>query len=100
MAGQIEEGRVPHADLGDAVERAVQRWHERAAQASSSLIDGATAGGVVAAVADPDDLDQVLDVLIDNALIHGPGHVEVSASPIGARATVSVGGPRSGHPRG
>lgn len=91
MAGQIEEGRVPHADLADAVGRAVQRWHERAEQASSSLIDGATAGGViVSAVADPDDLDQVLDVLIDNALIHGPGHVEVSAAANGARATVSV----------
>jgi signal transduction histidine kinase len=91
MAGQIEEGRVPRADLGGAVARAVQRWHERAAQASSSLIDdGATDGATVSAIADPDDLDQVLDVLIDNALIHGPGHVEVSATANGERATVSV----------
>jgi signal transduction histidine kinase len=91
MAGQIEEGRVPHVDLGDAVGRALRRWHERAAQAASSLIDdGASEGATVSAVADPDDLDQVLDALIDNALIHAPGRVEVSASPNGARATVSV----------
>jgi two-component system, OmpR family, sensor kinase len=91
MAGQIEEGRAPHADLGDAVARALQRWHERATQASSSLIgNGTTEGVTVSAVADPHDLDQVLDVLIDNALIHAPGRVEVSASPNGERATVSV----------
>jgi two-component system, OmpR family, sensor kinase len=91
MAVQIEEGRVPQADLGDAVRRARQRWHERAAQSSSSLIgDGASEGATVSAAADPDDLDQVLDVLIDNALTHAPGRVEVSASPDGARATVAV----------
>lgn len=91
MAGQIEEGRVPHADLGDAVRRALQRWHERAAQSSSSLIDdGASEGATVSAAVDPDDLDQVLDVLIDNALTHAPGRVDVAASPNGARATVSV----------
>jgi signal transduction histidine kinase len=91
MASQIEEGRVPHADLADAVGRAVQRWHERAAKASSSLIDeGATDRATLSAVADLDDLDQVLDVLIDNALIHGAGRVEVSATANGERATVSV----------
>ncbi len=91
MAGQIEEGRVPHAELGDAVRRALQRWHERAAQSSSSLIDeGGSEGAAVLAAADPDDLDQVLDVLIDNALTYAPGRVDVAASPNGARATVSV----------
>jgi len=91
MAGQIEEGRAPHADLGDAVGRAVQRWHERATKASSSLLDdGASGGTAVSVVADPADLDQVLDVLIDNALIHAPGRIEFSASGNGERATVSV----------
>jgi signal transduction histidine kinase len=90
MAGQIEEGRVPRAELADAAERAVQRWAERAAQASSSLIHDGANGATVSAVADPDDLDQVLDVLIDNALMHGPGRVEVSATANGERATVTV----------
>ena len=91
MASQIEEGRVPHADLGDALARAVQRWHERAAQASTTLVaDGANVGPSVPAVADPDDLDQVLDVLIDNAITHAPGRVEVSVSTDRERARVSV----------
>jgi signal transduction histidine kinase len=91
MASQIEEGRVSHADLGDAVGRAAQRWRERATQASTSLLDhGASHGAAIPVVADPDDLDQILDVLIDNALIHAPGRVEVSASVDGTRATVSV----------
>jgi len=91
MASQIEEGRVPQADLGDVVGRAMERWHERAAQASSSLIrDGSIDGNTVSAVADPDDIDQILDVLIDNALTHASGRVEISVSANGERATVSV----------
>ena len=89
--GEIEEGQMPRADLADAVSRAVQRWRERAAQASSALIDGGVHDrATLSAVADPDDLDQVLDVLIDNALIHAPGRVEVSVTADGERATVSV----------
>ena len=53
MAGEIEEGRVPHADLGEAAARAVQRWHERAAQASTTLRNGADGAAPVRAVADP-----------------------------------------------
>jgi two-component system, OmpR family, sensor kinase len=96
MAGQIEEGRVdvrgmPGVDLTDAVERAVERWQERAVRASSSLVDdGRDDGASVPVVVDPADLDQVLDVLIDNALIHAPGQVEVSATANGERAQMSV----------
>ena len=90
MASQIEEGGTPYADLGDAVGRAAQRWRERAVQASTSLDEDAPDGAAVSAVADPDDLDQVLDVLIDNALTHAPGRVEVTASAEGRRATISV----------
>ena len=91
MAGEMEEGRVPHADLGEAVGRAMQRWHERSARSASSLIwDGSTDRATIPAVADPHDVDQVLDVLIDNALTHAAGPVEVSAGANGERATVSV----------
>ena len=69
----------------------MKRWRERAAQASSLLIDdGATDDVTVSAVAEPDDVDQVLDVLIDNALIHAPGRVEVSSMANGEQATLSV----------
>jgi signal transduction histidine kinase len=93
MASEIEEGRVPEADLGDAVTRAVRRWDERAAQASS-VLSGNGAGDPVRdrcpVVVDPDDLDQVLDVLIDNAITHAPGKVELSVSRDGARSVLGV----------
>ncbi len=76
----------------------IARWSERAAQASSTL----SAQGLADAwaVADRDDLDQVLDVLIDNALRYAPGPIEVRATEHGDRVGVSVDGPRSRDPRG
>ena len=87
MAARIEEGTA-RADLGDAVQRAIARWGERAAQASSTL--SATGVADAWAVADRDDVDQVLDVLIDNALTYAPGPIEVSATAHGDRAGISV----------
>jgi signal transduction histidine kinase len=94
MASQIEEGTVPRADLGDAVGRAVHRWEERAARASTTLttvIDPAA----LAIAADAHDVDQVLDVLLDNALTHGTGPVHVATSVAEGRGlmTVADGGP-------
>jgi signal transduction histidine kinase len=88
MAARIEEGTVARADLGDAVDRAIARWRDRAAHASATL----TTNGVVDvwAVADRHDVDQVLDVLIDNALTHAPGPIEVSLTVEGERVGVSV----------
>jgi two-component system, OmpR family, sensor kinase len=89
MASQIEEGTVPHADLGDAVERAVHRWQERAMRGSAELsnqVDGAD----LVVVADPADADQVLDVLIDNALTHAAGPIRVIASAAQGRVVLSV----------
>ncbi len=89
MASQIEEGTVPRADLGDAVERAVHRWRERAVRGSAELsnqVDGAD----LLVIADPADVDQVLDVLIDNALTHAAGPIRVIASAGPGRAVVSV----------
>jgi signal transduction histidine kinase len=77
MATQIEEGTVPRGDAGEAVARAVERWWEPARQASSTL-EGTGAATPVAV--DPHDLDQVLDVLIDNALTHAPGTVELGSA--------------------
>ena len=92
MAGQMEEGRVPHTDLGEAVGRATERWRERVAQSASSLVqNGSTDEAIIPAVVDPHDVDQILDVLIDNALTHAPGRVEVSTSANGERASISIG---------
>lgn len=89
MASQIEEGKVIQADVGNAVDRAVKRWEGRAARASSSLT-GTTVVTALPAVADPDDVDQVLDVLLDNALTHAPGPIEVTASAGAGKTVVSV----------
>ena len=89
MASQIEEGTVPHAELGDAVGRAVHRWEERATRVSAELSDQIE-GADLTVVADPADVDQVLDVLIDNALTHAVGPIRVIASPGRGRAVISV----------
>jgi signal transduction histidine kinase len=86
MATQIEEGTVPRADLGDAVGRAAQRWDERASTSVSTSHEGAG----LEVVADPDDVDQVLDVLLDNALTHGRGPIEVTATAADGRAVLRV----------
>jgi two-component system, OmpR family, sensor kinase len=86
MATQIEEGTVPRADLGDAVGRAAQRWDERASTSVSTSHEGA--GPEVAA--DPDDVDQVLDVLLDNALTHGREPIDVTATAADGRAVLTV----------
>jgi two-component system, OmpR family, sensor kinase len=87
MATEIEEGRPARAGVGEAIGRAVERWGERARQASSTLA-GEPADGVV--VADPHDLDQILDVVIDNALTHAPGAIELESEADGARIRLSV----------
>jgi signal transduction histidine kinase len=87
MATEIEEGRPARAGVGEAIGRAVDRWGERARQASSTLA-GEPADGVV--VADPHDLDQILDVVIDNALTHAPGAIELESEADGARIRLSV----------
>jgi signal transduction histidine kinase len=95
MATEIEEGRVARAGVGEALRRAIERWGDRAAQASSRL-EGDPADGTV--VADPHDLDQILDVLIDNALTYAPGRIELEGEANGARMRLSVRDHGSGIP--
>ena len=80
-----------------AVERAEHRWQERAERASTRVSTEILGHGPTCA-ADPDDVDQVLDVLIDNALTHGVGPVLVIASAADGRAAVSVVDRGSGVP--
>jgi signal transduction histidine kinase len=86
IAGQVEEGTVPRADLAEAADRAARRWRDRASAGLRTSREGV--GLEVAA--DPDDVDQVLDVLIDNGLTHGRGPVEIAVSRGDGRAVVTV----------
>jgi signal transduction histidine kinase len=87
MAREVEEGRETHVDVGDAARRAIERWRERAASAGATL---SATGDPGVALADPEDLDQMLDVLIDNAIAYAPGPIEVVARHEGARVLVAV----------
>ncbi|HET7235031.1 MAG TPA: ATP-binding protein, partial [Actinomycetota bacterium] len=87
MARQIEEGGASRVDVGDAIARAVGRWDERAGRVETTiLVDGE--GGT--ARADPADLDQILDNLLDNAITYAPGEVTVASGAIDGAVTISV----------
>jgi signal transduction histidine kinase len=87
LAREVEEGRETHVDVGDAARRAVARWRERATAAGATL---SASGDPGVALADPDDLDQVLDVVIDNAIAYAPGPIEIVARDEGTRVLVAV----------
>ncbi len=88
VAHEIEEGATTEADAGERARAAVDRWLDRAGERRSTLttsIDGAAR-----VHANPTDLDQVLDNLIDNALTYAPGRVEVEVVPGMKRTVLSV----------
>ena len=85
MAREIEEGTSASVDLTEAVDRAVLRWNERAAQRDSTVVALGDGGS---ARVDPTDLDQILDNLLDNATSYAPGEVTVETG--GSNGTVFV----------
>lgn len=87
MAKQVEEGRASPLDLRVAADRAVVRWQARVANARTTMVAQGPGGNVRA---DPVDLDQILDNLIDNALAHGTGPIEVETARSGQRVVLSV----------
>jgi two-component system, OmpR family, sensor kinase len=94
MAREIEEGKETHADVGASISSAAQRWRERAAQAGSSVVvmpsaEAPDADDPVALIG-PDDLDQVLDNLIDNAIAYGAGPIQLGYHGEHGRIVVSV----------
>ena len=87
MAKEVEEGRASPVNLRATAERAMARWRDRAAQAGTTVGVGGHGGYVLA---DPVDLDQILDNLIDNALAHGAGPVEIEAAAHDGSVVLSV----------
>ena len=87
LSRRVEEGQASESDLGHAVERAVDRWRDRARAAGSTLSWTGTGG---TAIADSGDLDQLLDALIDNAITHGGGSVEIEAATQGDALVLAV----------
>jgi two-component system, OmpR family, sensor kinase len=87
VAAQIEEGRAVRTELGDAISAAVDRWRDRARQVATTFsVDGDTG----AVEADGHDVDQILDVLLDNAITYAPGLVEIGTSANGSGVVLRV----------
>jgi signal transduction histidine kinase len=95
IAKEVEEGHASFVDLRDVADRAAVRWRDRAGQAGTSV---ATAGLGARALADPVDLDQIVDNLIDNALAHGAGPIEIDTSLRDRSVILSVRDHGSGIP--
>jgi signal transduction histidine kinase len=87
MAREIEEGTSANVDLGEAVDRAVLRWNERAEERASTVVAWGDGG---AARVDPTDLDQILDNLLDNATSYAPGEVTIESGDSNGQVFVAV----------
>ena len=87
MARHIEEGAASRVELGDAIAEAIDRWTERASRLNSPLTAGGLGG---AAHADPTDVDQILDNLLDNAMAYAAGPIQLAHGSTDAHAWVSV----------
>jgi signal transduction histidine kinase len=87
MARRVEEGAAAEVDVDAAIARAVERWHDRADRAGSSV---SAAGHAGTAVGVGNDLDQILDNLLDNAISYAPGPVRVLGATDDGQVVVAV----------
>lgn len=88
-------GSVVEVDLAELASSACDRWADRAAEQGRRVVVGPVASARTTVVAST--VDQILDVLVDNALRHGSGDVTIDAVA-GARYAgigVSDEGPRT-----
>lgn len=74
LARRIETGAAPEVDVADVVDRATARWRDRAAAAGTDI---RALGTSAVAAADPNDVGQMLDNLIDNAVKYAPGNITI-----------------------
>lgn len=87
MARRVEEGGPAEVDVGEAVQRAAERWGERARQLGSTLTVLGSGGQ---ALGQTEDLDQILDNLLDNAISYAPGSITLETVREDERVVVAV----------
>jgi signal transduction histidine kinase len=87
MSREIEQGVPTHVDLGRAVHEAVERWGDRAQRLDATLRASGD-GGV--AQANPTDVEQILDNLLDNAVAYAPGPIELETGRGDAEVWITV----------
>ncbi len=88
MAHEVEEGAPTEADAGEAARAGVARWAERAAERGAAVT--AVVDGAAPVQANPTDLDQIVDNLLDNATAYAPGPIEVSVAAEPRHAVLAV----------
>jgi signal transduction histidine kinase len=82
--------RATSTDVAAVVEAARERWHGRLAAASRPLRAPA-ASAQLAVRADPHVVEQILDVLLDNAASHGAGAVRIGVRELEGWLAIDVG---------
>ena len=87
MARRLEEGEPTEVELHSAAERAEERWRDRTTARGSSL---SLHGSLSAAQANPTDVDQILDNLLENAVTYAPGAIELHTGTANGRAFLAV----------
>ena len=87
MARRLEEGEPTEVDLRAAAERADERWRDRSVARGCSLT---LHGTRCVAQADPTDVDQILDNLLENAVTYAPGAIELHSGSADGRAFLAV----------
>ncbi|MEX0984031.1 MAG: HAMP domain-containing sensor histidine kinase [Actinomycetota bacterium] len=86
-ANRMEQGRGATEDLREAANRTLERWHERAMSAGAAL---SVSGDPAFVEADRTDLDQILDVVLDNAIAYAPGPISVTTAADARSATIRI----------
>jgi two-component system OmpR family sensor kinase len=100
LIARADEGRLPLrrdvVRVVDVAEEARDRFAETARAAGREIVVEIDPG--VRAFADRDRLGQLVDALLDNALIHGDGDVRISAGTAGAAVTLRISDEGAGFP--
>ncbi len=87
LATRVERGDPVEMDLADCARRAVERWADRAATLDTEI---RSTGIPAPALADANDVDQLVDNLIDNALAYAAGPIELETRRAGDDVTLIV----------
>ena len=88
LARRAEKGEpAPSANLDDAARAVVERWEERAAAAGASISVVGDGGWVGTR---REDVDQIFDNLVHNALTYAAGPLRIELSAANGQALVAV----------
>jgi signal transduction histidine kinase len=86
-AARTEAGPAETVDLRELADAAAERWRAPAREAASELVVDGPPG---LALANPEDVELILDNLLGNALTYAPGMVELTTGQSDGRVVLAV----------